>query len=146
MEKRFAFENIFGILLAIVIVVGMSFGVAVVAMHKPDEVIRETEDFIYVKRYNIFVTDSTDYKIVVYNQPKIHDGVVIHKESVRYFHGVAGKGGHWVTRYNITIEFNGKTITYNNPHLYEKYDKGSLVKVKESWYNGNCGQYKIDIL
>jgi hypothetical protein len=89
---------------------------------------------------------GTDSKIVVYNQPKIHDGVVTHKERTRHFRGVVGKGGHWVTRYNITIEYNGKTIRYNDRYLYEKYEKGSQVKVKESWYNGKYGCYQIDIL
>lgn len=143
MKKRFDFENILCMLMAIVIVVGIAFGITALIMHKPDEVVRETADSIYVKHYSMFGTSS---EIIEYSQPKIHDGVVTHKERTRHFRGVAGKGGHWVTRYNITIEFNGKTIRYNDRYLYEKYEKGSLVKVKESWYNGKYGCYQIDIL
>lgn len=143
MKRKIDYETIFNILILSVIVVGIAIGIAAVSMHKPDEVVRETADSIYVKKYNMFGTDS---KIVVYNQPKIHDGVVTHKERTRHFRGVVGKGGHWVTRYNITIEYNGKTIRYNDRYLYEKYEKGSQVKVKESWYNGKYGCYQIDIL
>jgi hypothetical protein len=89
---------------------------------------------------------GTSSEIIEYRQPKIHDGIVTHKEMARHFHGIVGKGGHWVTRYNITIEYNGKTIRYNNHQLYEKYEKGSMVKVKESWYNGKYGCYQIEIL
>ena len=143
MKTRFEFEDIFYILMAIIIVVGIAISIAAIVMHKPDEVIRETADSIYVKKYNMFATDS---KIVTYPQPKIHDGVVTHKERVRHFHGVPGKGGHWVTRYNITIEFNGTTVRYNSRQLYDKYEKGSTVKVKESWYNNKYGCYQIEIL
>lgn len=146
MEKKFVFENIFGILIAIVIVVGIAFGVAAVAMHKLDEVVRETADSIYVRGYNIFPPDSTDSKIIVYNQPKTHDGVVTHKKKIIHHRGVHGKGGHTVVRYDVAIEFNGKTVRYNSRHLYDKYEKGNTVKVKESWYNGKCGRYQIDIL
>ena len=143
MKRRFEFEDIFYILMAIIIVVGIAICIASVVMYKPDEVIRETADEIYVKHYNMFGTSS---KVITYSQPKIHDGVVTHKERVRHFHGVPGKGGHWQTRYNITIEFNGTTVRYNSRHLYDKYEKGSQVKVKESWYNGKYGCYRIDIL
>jgi hypothetical protein len=143
MKKRFEFEDIFYILMLSVMVVGIAICIASVVMHKPDEVVRETADKIYVKHYNMFGTSS---EIIEYSQPKIHDGVVTHKERTRHFRGVVGKGGHWVTRYNITIEFNGKTIRYNDRYLYEKYEKGSVVKIKESWYNGKYGCYQIDIL
>ena len=143
MKGEFDYEDIINILMASIIVVGIAIGITAVVMHKPDEVVRETADYIYVKHYNMFGTSS---EIIEYSQPKIHDGVVTHKEKVRQFRGVPGKGGHWVSRYNITIEYNGKTIRYNDQHLYEKYEKGSVVKVKESWYNGRYGCYQIDIL
>jgi hypothetical protein len=137
---KYQFINL---LLIVSIIVGIAIGIAASVMHKPDEVVRETADKIYIKHYNMFGTSS---EIIEYRQPKIHDGIVTHKEMARHFHGIVGKGGHWVTRYNITIEYNGKTIRYNNHQLYEKYEKGSMVKVKESWYNGKCGCYQIEIL
>lgn len=143
MKRKFDHEDIFYTLILSVMVVGIAICIAAFVMHKPDEVVRETADSIYVKHYNMFGTSS---KIIEYSQPKIHDGVVTHKEIVRHFHGVPGKGGHYVTHYNITIESNGKTIRYNDRQLYEKYEKGSVVKVKESWYNGKYGCYQIDIL
>ena len=143
MKRKFDHEDIFYTLMISIMVVGLAIGITALVMHKPDEVLRETEDSIYVKHYNMFGTSS---KIIEYSQPKIHDGVVTHKEKVRHFHGVPGKGGHWVTRYNITIESNGKTLRYNDRQLYDKYEKGSQVKVKESWYNGKYGCYQIEIL
>jgi hypothetical protein len=137
---KYQFINL---LLIVSIIVGIAIGIAASVMHKPDEVVRETADKIYIKHYNMFGTSS---EIIEYRQPKIHDGIVTHKEMARHFHGIVGKGGHWVTRYNITIEYNGKTIRYNNHQLYEKYEKGSMVKVKESWYNGKYGCYQIEIL
>lgn len=143
MKRKFDHEDIFYMLIAFVLIVGIAFSIAAIVMHKPDEVIRETADSIYVKHYNMFGTSS---EIITYPQPKIHDGVVTHKERVRHFHGVPGKGGHWVTRYNITIEFNGTTVRYNSRQLYDKYEKGSTVKVNESWYNYKYGCYQIEIL
>jgi hypothetical protein len=143
MKRKFDHEDIFYTLVLSVMVVGIAICIAAFVMHKPDEVVRETSDSIYVKHYSMFGTSS---EVIEYSQPKIHDGVVTHKERTRHFRGVVGKGGHWVTRYNITIEFNGKTIKYNDQQLYEKYEKGSMVKVKESWYNGKYGCYQIEIL
>jgi hypothetical protein len=143
MKRKFDHEDIFYTLVLSVMVVGIAICIAAFVMHKPDEVVRETSDSIYVKHYSMFGTSS---EVIEYSQPKIHDGVVTHKERTRHFRGVVGKGGHWVTRYNITIEFNGKTIRYNDQQLYEKYEKGSMVKVKESWYNGKYGCYQIEIL
>lgn len=143
MKRKFDHEDIFYTLMLSVMVVGIAICIAAFVMHKPDEVVRETADTIYVKHYNMFGTSS---EIIEYKQPKIHDGVVTHKEINRHFHGIVGKGGHWVTRYNITIEYSGKTIRYNDRQLYDKYEKGSQVKVKESWYNGKYGCYQIEIL
>ena len=143
MKRKFDHEDIFYMLIAFVLIVGIAFSIAAIVMHKPDEIVRETADKIYVKHYNMFGTSS---KVITYPQPQIHDGVVTHKEIVRHFHGVPGKGGHFETHYNITIESNGKTIRYDNRYLFEKYEKGSMLKVKESWYNGKYGCYRIDIL
>lgn len=143
MKRKFDHESIFYILMLSIMVVGIAVSLAAAVMHEPDEVVRETADSIYVKHYSMFGTSS---EIIEYSQPKIHDGVVTHKEMSRHFRGIVGKGGHWVTRYNITIEYNGKAIRYNDRYLYEKYEKGSMVKVKESWYNGKYGCYQIDIL
>lgn len=143
MKRKFDHEDIFYTLVLSVMVVGIAICIASVVMHKPDEIVRETADKIYVKHYNMFGTSS---EIIEYSQPKIHDGVVTHRERVRTFHGVPGKGGHWQTRYNVTVEYEGNSIRYNSRYLYEKYEKGSVVKVKESWYNGKCGCYQIDIL
>lgn len=48
--------------------------------------------------------------------------------------GVVGKGGHYETNYDVTIQFNNTEIEENNRELYDKHHIGDKVQVTESWY------------
>ncbi len=118
------------ILIAIVIVSVLSFGISAVINNKP-EVIKETADTIYVKRYNVY---NTRIDTISYPQPQIYNGVIIDKNKHVYKQGIPGKGGHWVYKYYITIEYNEKTFRHNDRMLYDKYVIGDTLNIKESWY------------
>lgn len=97
----------------------------------PDEVIERNSEYIIVREYKMYNNGSTVNK---YPSDKIYDGVVIDKEKHSYYVGVPGKGGHPQTRKHVTVQFNGRTLQIESSSLYNKYNEGDQIKVKEVWY------------
>lgn len=96
-----------------------------------DEVIERNSEYIIVREYKLYDNGSTINK---YPADKIYDGVVIDKEKHSYYVGVPGKGGHPQTRKHVTIQFNERTLRIESSSLYNKYNEGDQIKVKEVWY------------
>lgn len=120
----FKIISITSIILVIIIVIGE-------VCNTPNRIIENSTDYIYVMEYSLYDLDSAVYK---YKATKTYDGVIINKEKNSHFVGVVGKGGHYVTDYNLIIKFNNTTIEQDDINLFEKYNKGDKVKVIESWY------------
>lgn len=97
----------------------------------PDEVIERNSEYIVVKEYKFYNSGAAINK---YPADKIYDGVVIDKERHSYYVGIPGKGGHPQTHKYITVQFNGRTLQIESSSLYNKYNEGDSVKVKEVWY------------
>lgn len=97
----------------------------------PDEIIEQNSEYIIVREYKMYNNGSTINK---YPADKIYDGVVIDKERHSYYVGVPGKGGHPQTRKHVTIQFNERTLRIESSSLYNKYNEGDQIKVKEVWY------------
>jgi hypothetical protein len=97
----------------------------------PDEVIERNSEYIVVREYKMYNSGSTINK---YPTDKIYDGVVIDKEKHSYYVGVPGKGGHPQIRKHVTIQFDGRTLRIESSSLYNQYNEGDGVKVKEVWY------------
>ena len=98
---------------------------------KRDVIIRRTNEYLYVKEYGWYNRDSVINK---YKADKLHVGVLLDKRVSRSFVGVAGKGGHAVTSYFVTIKFDNRVVEKNNSKIYYKYERGDKVSVRESWY------------
>lgn len=97
----------------------------------PDEVIERNSEYIVVREYKMYNSGSTINK---YPTDKIYDGVVIDKERRSHYVGIPGKGGHYQTHTHVTIQFNGETLRIESSSLYNQYNEGDSVKVKEVWY------------
>ena len=97
----------------------------------PDEVIERNSEYIIVREYKIYNNGNTINK---YPSDKIYDGVVIDKERHSYYVGVPGKGGHPQIRKYVTVQFNGRSLRIESSSLYNKYNEGDQIKVKEVWY------------
>ena len=95
------------------------------------EIIEQNSEYIIVREYKLYNNGSTINK---YPADKIYDGVVIDKEKHSRYVGVPGKGGHHQIRKHVTIQFNGRTLKIDSSSLYNKYNEGDSVKVKEVWY------------
>lgn len=105
---------------------------------KPRNVLmRETNDYLYYKEYTLFGLDSSYHK---YHKPIEYNGVVSDKSRSSHFVGIAGKGGHYQTKYKTTVSYNGKTYTYEGLWVYDRYKEGDKVIVTETFYP----HYKID--
>lgn len=97
----------------------------------PNEIIEQNSEYIVVKEYKLYNSGSTINK---YPSDKIYDGAVIDKEKHSRYVGVPGKGGHHQIRKHVTVQFNGRTLRIESSSLYNKYNEGDQVKVKEVWY------------
>ena len=97
----------------------------------PDEVIERNSEYIVVKEYKFYNSGAAINK---YPADKIYDGVVIDKERHSYYVGIPGKGGHPQTHKYITVQFNGRTLRIESSSLYNKYNEGDQIKIKEVWY------------
>lgn len=118
---------IMAIIIILVIVIGFS---GIVVKHK-DVLVKENTEYLYYKEYEWFNLDSAIYK---YHKPIEYDGVVINKRKGSHFVGLAGKGGHRVTDYYITFQFNNKNIEEHDSWLYDKFELYENIKVVENFY------------
>lgn len=124
MDKFFKIVSITSFIVAVIIAVGE-------ICNTKDRIIKRTPDYIYVMEYSLYDLDSTIYK---YKTTKTYVGTISNKNKNSYFVGVVGKGGHYETDYDVTIQFNNTEIEENNRELYDKYNIGDNVQVTESWY------------
>lgn len=124
MDKFFKSISIISIILGVIVIVGE-------ICNTKDRIIKRTTDYIYVMEYSLYDLDSTVYK---YKTTKTYVGTISDKDKNLRFVGVAGKGGHYKTRYNVTIKFNNTETKEYNSELFHKYNIGDKVQVTESWY------------
>lgn len=115
----------------VVLVSGILYLVIGCIVTYPNEIIEQNSEYIIVREYKMYNSGSTINK---YPADKIYDGVVIDKEKHSRYVGVPGKGGHHQIRKHVTIQFNGRTLRIESSSLYNKYNEGDSVKVKEVWY------------
>jgi hypothetical protein len=115
------------ILILSILIIGFS---GIIVKHK-DVLIKEDTEYLYYKEYEWFNLDSAVYK---YHKPIEYDGVVINKRTGSHFVGVVGKGGHRVTDYYITFQFNNKNIEEHDSWLYDKFELYENIKVVENFY------------
>lgn len=115
-------------IIVIAAIIGLFTGFII---QKPDNIIKRTPDYLYVKEYSWYNLDSAVYK---YKTDKIYIGIITHKDTSRGFVGVPGKGGHYVTRYHTTIKFNNTSYQEDGYEIYTKYQIGDKVKIKEIHY------------
>lgn len=121
------------LIITAIVVITTTFGYFIIGeiISKSDVIIKQTSDSLYVKQYSIYNRDST---IRVFNAPKIYDGVVSHKHKHSRYVGVPGKGGHRKTSYHIEFSYNGKYYHGSGSRLYNQFERGDCVKIKELWY------------
>lgn len=115
------------ILILSILIIGFS---GIIVKHK-DVLVKEDTEYLYYKEYEWFNLDSVVYK---YHKPIEYDGVVINKRKGSHFVGVVGKGGHGVTDYYITFQFNSKNIEEHSSQLYNRFGLHENVKVIETFY------------
>ena len=105
-------------------------------VRKPNVILKQNSEYLWVKKYTMYNEDSCIYK---YHQPIIYEGVVTHRSS--NFQGIPGKGGHKVYRtyikYNSDKEYIERGFQYYNTH-----PEGTNVKIKETYYPW----YQADLL
>jgi len=95
---------------------------------KPNVILRQNSEYLWVKKYTMYNEDSCIYK---YHQPIIYEGVVTRRSVI--FTGIPGKGGHRV--YITDIKYNGnEKYRKSEVHYYNNHKEGDKVKVKVSFY------------
>ena len=97
-------------------------------IRKPNIIVKQDSEYLWVKEYTIYNEDSCIHK---YHQPIIYEGVVTYRTS--YWVGVAGKGGHMV--YETHIKYNGNE-NHIEPYFsyYCNHKEGTKVNVKVTFY------------
>ena len=128
--KEFWLKTLY-VTVLVALVSGILYLVIGCIVTNPNEIIEQNSEYIVVKEYKLYNSGSTVNK---YPSDKIYDGVVIDKEKHSYYVGVPGKGGHPQTRKHVTVQFNGRTLQIESNSLYNKYNEGDQIKVKEVWY------------
>lgn len=98
---------------------------------KKDIILEKTPDYIYVKKYSWYNKDSTIYK---YKSEQIHQGVVIDKRINTVYRHINGPGRRWEIQHEIIINYNNTSQVFKSSKLYNLYNKGDIVKLKEKWY------------
>ena len=129
MNKKLGFWVLIGCI--IVIVSFILYGIIGLTVRKPDEIISKNTEHIYVKRYGFYNNDTT---MLMFKNDKYYDGIVINKKRRSSYVGVPGKGGHPSVRYYIEVQFNDTTQEFRCRRLYDKYNEGDIVTIKESFY------------
>ena len=128
--KEFWLKTLY-VTVLVALVSGILYLVIGCIVTNPNEIIEQNSEYIVVKEYKLYNSGSAINK---YPADKIYDGVVIDKERHSYYVGVPGKGGHPQTRKHVTVQFNGRTLQIESSSLYNKYNEGDQIKVKEVWY------------
>lgn len=98
---------------------------------KPDEILYQTTDSLYVKQYKIYNTDSIVY---AFKKPQLYIGVISDKHTHTQFNGIPGKGGHYRKSYHTTIIYDNETYTTNSREIYNEYNEGDKVIIEEVFY------------
>lgn len=134
------FLGYLGISVFICIIIGILYvlGYIIVGQieRKPNVIIKQDSEYLWVKKYSLYNEDSCIYK---YHQPIVYEGEVVNRR--RNFVGVPGKGGH--TAYRTDIRYNkNEEHTEIGWSYYDSHKEGDKVHVKVTFYPF----YKIDIL
>ena len=124
-------EDRSGLIMAIIIILVIVIGFSGIVVKHKDVLVKEDSEYLYYKEYEWFNLDSAIYK---YHKPIIYEGFVINKRTGSHFVGVVGKGGHRVTDYYITINYNNKTVEEHDSWLYDKFELHENIKVVEKFY------------
>ena len=122
--------NGFLLLIVVVVLAGIAYLTAGALVQNPDEIIRVTEDSIYVKKYSLFNINS---EMLSYRSPSVYDGEVVGKYLNQRMITVR-RQSRTVREYYITVEYNGRKEDIKNKDFFEKCNIGDIVEVKESWY------------
>ena len=100
-------------------------------IRKPDILIKETDEYLYYKEYELYNLDSAIYK---YHKPIEYEGYVLKKYKSSHFVGVVGKGGHYTTSYYTVFKYNDKTYKESGSSTYNEYYENERVKIIEEFY------------
>lgn len=100
-------------------------------IRKPDILIKETDEYLYYKEYELYNLDSAIYK---YHKPIEYEGYVLKKYKSTHFVGVVGKGGHCTTSYYTVFKYNDKTYEESGSSIYNEYCENEKVKIIEEFY------------
>lgn len=98
---------------------------------KKDTILEKTSDYIYVKKYSWYNKDSIIYK---YKTDQIHQGIVIDKRINKIYRHTNSPRRYWEIQYEIIINYNNTNQVFKSSKLYNLYNKGDIVKLKEKWY------------
>lgn len=123
-------DFIFGSLITICIGIIIYLIIGCIVQNK-DVLVKEDSEYLYYKEYTLYNRDSAVYK---YHKPIIYDCVVVNKRKSHGYVGLAGKGGHPVTYYYTTFEYNGKRVEESGSEYYNHFNVGDKLKVKEIFY------------
>lgn len=124
------FDIIFRVIIGFIIIGFLYFVFGFIFSSRP-KIMKETDEYIYVKEYSLYNRDSTIYR---YHQPIEYPGIVTHKRKSGHFVGVVGKGGHHVTDYYIGFEFDNKRVEINDRNLYDKFETNERIKAIEYFW------------
>ena len=101
-------------------------------------VVKETKDYIYVKKYALYNRDSTVYK---YHQPIKYNGIVTRKYKNGSWTGLPGKGGVFVQHYHVYVQFNNIVHELSGRTYYDMFNEGDKVVVIEKFWPRNDYEY-----
>lgn len=120
MEKSFV-----QLIIIIAVVFAITYAFIGVVVRKPDVILKEDPEFLYVRKYTLHNRDSVVYK---YHKPITHKGVVTRRSL-----GVRMGGNQYVSWTRITYS-GGKTHKVPGYIYYKKHRVGDTIRLVEIFY------------
>lgn len=120
MEKSFV-----GVIIILVVVFAITYAFIGMNVRKPDVILKEDPEFLYVRKYTLYNRDSAVYK---YHKPITREGVVTQR-SLGMHIGVK----QYVPWTKITYS-GGKTHKVPGYFYYKKHRVGDTVRLVEIFY------------
>ena len=120
MEKSFV-----GVIIILVVVFAITYAFIGMNVRKPDVILKEDPEFLYVRKYTLYNRDSAVYK---YHKPITHRGVVTRRSL-----GVHMGGNQYVSWTRITYS-GGKTHKEPGYFYYKNHRVGDTVRLVEVFY------------
>ena len=122
------FMILLGALIIALIIYGLGYVCVGAVKRKPNVILKEDSEYLYVRKYTLYNKDSCVYQ---YHKPIIYKGVVTYTSS--HHAGIPGKGGHWV--YSTHIEYGDhEEHVENGSDYYHKHKEGDTIMIKVSFY------------